>query len=157
MMKTANIVTITVLIALALCLPAVQNSAYFVNLDLNMNGKTVPPPPRVTLTLGKHSMPVPVINGRFEVPQEIALANQIADVSFFALIGGEQIRFSVDAAVLRHENWSLRLADGQFEDQYQSLIHKGEASRSVCVLVFSGKGTEASVLVAPHCRSKLQK
>lgn len=157
MMKIANIVTLCVILSLAFCLSAAQNSSYSVNLDVTTNGKSVPPPSKITLTLGKHFVQVPVLDGRFEVPQEMALAEKTDDVSFSARVGEDEIRFSVDAGVLRHENWSLRLADRRFENQYQSLIPKGESSRSVCVLVFAGKGTEASVLVAPHCRTKVQK
>lgn len=158
MMKTTNsIVTLTAILMVAFFSQGTQNTPYSVNFKVTLDGKAATSPSKITLTLGKTSLQVPVLDGRFDVPRELALAKKMSDVSVSAVVGDDQVRFSIKAGVLKHEHWTLRLADGRFEDEYQSLIHKGQDSRSVCVLEFADKDSETSALVAAHCRSKLQK
>ena len=158
MMKTTNTVAaLTAILIVAFLLQGGQNLPNSVNLKVTLDGKAARLPSTITLTLGKNSSQVSVLNGRFEVPRDIELAEKRTDVSVSAVVGDDQVRFSIKAGVLKHEYWTLRLADGRFEDEYQSLIHKGQDSRSVCVLEFADKDSETSALVAPHCRSKLRK
>jgi hypothetical protein len=157
-MKTTNtVVMLTAILMLAFFSQVSENVPYSVNLKVTLDDKSVPPPPKVTLTLGKRSVQVPVVDGRFEVPRDIELAEKRADVSVSTVVGDDQVRFSIMAGVLKHEYWTLRLADGRFKDEYQSRIHKGQNSGSVCVLEFRDKDSETSALIAPNCRNKAQK
>ena len=157
MMKTIRMVTLVAILLLTAALPATQPAPLFVNLKVSKDGKTVPPPPNITLTFAGHSTRTAILNGRFGVPQEIVLAARTDLVEFSANFGTDHVGTSIMAGGFTREYWSLLLTDRHFEDQYQSMIPKGEDPRSVCVFVFAGKTSESTSMVSPHCRSSVKK
>jgi hypothetical protein len=156
-MKITSIAFLATILTLAITLQATQSAPVFVNLSVTKNEKAVAQPLQMTFMLGKYPAQVPIQGGRFEVPQEIVAAVSTAEVQIFAVVGQDQLRFSVDAGVFRHEIWALRLADRRFDDATQSLIPKGESPRSFCVLEFSDKHSEVSALLIPNCRTSSKK
>jgi hypothetical protein len=156
-MKTTNCFLLTLVLTLVGILQAVQTTPVFVNLSVTRNEKTVHQPREMTLTFGHHTIRTPVRGGRFEVPQEIAVAAKAEDVSVLVVVGSDQLRFSAHAGVFQREIWSLKLADKHFDDATQSMIPASESPRSFCLLEFSDKHSEVSALLLPHCRAPIAK
>ena len=141
---------------LLLLLPSIaQEGPMIVKLTVKHDGQEQPAPDRVTLSFDKHSVQVPVRDGKFEVPPEAASAQSI---TFAADVGKDHIRISnLPGKVLTLEHWTLLLAERRYHDYYVSAsdVPKGTNIRESCMLVLDSVHADpGTVVFDPHCRSR---
>lgn len=127
-----------------------QTNHTFVTLRVKHDGKTIPPPGQVTLIFNGRSLGVPLRRGQFEVPHAALRAKQ---VRLLATVGGERIHISgIYGSAFQQDEWTLVLADHQYDTDNQWAVPKGTSVRSSCILVFESKSAEGTSLFEPHCR-----
>jgi len=141
-------------LAIPLLLPLVftvgQARRIFVTLHVKRDGNSKPSPERVTLMFDGQSVALPLHGGRFEVPWA-ALGTK--NIRLVMKLGDEEIRISgIYGSEFRQDDWTLILADRQYDADNQWVVPKGASVRSSCILVFQSKSTEGTALFAPHCR-----
>lgn len=141
-------------VVLLLFLPSgAQEGAMVVKLAVKHDGQDKPAPDHVTLSFEKHSVQIPVRDGKFEVPPEFVSAQK---VTFAANVEGDHIRVSkLSGKLFKKESWTLLLAERCYGEDYQWVIPKGAAIRSSCILVFDSVHTDPGTAVFDaQCRSK---
>jgi hypothetical protein len=139
---------------LLLLLPSIaQEGPMVVKLTVKHDGQEKPAPGHVTLSFDKHSVQVPVRDGKFEVPSEAAGAHR---VTFVADVGDDHIQISkLSGKVLAMENWTLLLAERRYDDDHQWAVPKGTNIPASCMLVFDSVHADpGTVVFDPHCRSR---
>jgi hypothetical protein len=129
-----------------------QNLPTFIDFTIMLNGEKQASPCTVTLTFEGRSVKIIVRNGRLEIPAEVLVKDKI---TFSATVGGDQIRISdIPGAKFENEKWTLVLEDHRFPVEFQPMP-EGAKVRSSCAVVFESKSNEGTVLLDPHCRSKI--
>jgi hypothetical protein len=114
-----------------------QNEPVFVDFTVQHNGEKISPPDHVTLTVGDHSLDVPVRDGKFELPEKALGIKSDSLISFRTVIGTDEIKLELMRGKF-NDRWTLILEDHKFEAEYQSLLKRKKAI-SACVVVFSPK------------------
>ena len=128
-----------------------QNQPVAVKFDVQLNGEAIAPPSAVNLNFDGHALALPLQNGQFTVPLDVVRAKS---VDFALSLPGEDIRTTVDGADFASENWTLRLADKAFGDDFQEDVPKGAKAKFACVLTFdSHYASVGSFKFDPRCRT----
>jgi hypothetical protein len=124
-----------------------------VKLTVKHDGKEEPAPDHVTLGFDKHSVQVPVRNGKFEVPAEAAGAQMFM---FVADVGDNHIRISrLSSKDLAMERWTLIMAERRYDDDYQWAVPKGTNIPASCMLVLDSPHVDPGIVVFDaHCRTR---
>jgi hypothetical protein len=134
---------------LLLLLPsAIQGGPVVVKLTVKRDGQEIPGPTQITLTFNNHSVVVPVRSGKFEVPPEAVKARSVV---FAANVGDDCIRIYVSGENLTMEDWTLLIAEGRYDDEYQWMIPKGTNIPASCIIAYMDSGI---FTFYPHCRSR---
>lgn len=139
-----------ILMTLPFVLASGQTKHLFVTLHVKHDGKTIPSPERVTLAFGPRSLTLHRWGGRFEVPSSVL---EVKNIHLLTTIGDEQIRVSgIDGNEFRQDEWTLLLADRQYDDDNQWVVPKSVPVRSSCIVLFESEVSEGTALFEPHCR-----
>ena len=140
---------------LSFLLSAPKEGAMAVNFKVKHNGQEKPVPDHVTLSFDDQSVQIPVRDGKFEVPPEVARAQKI---TFAVEVEGYQITVhDLSSTKLSQEYWTLLLAERDYGEDFESVVPKGINISSSCILEFESKYTDPGTLVVvSHCRSKLK-
>ena len=124
-----------------------------VKLTVRHDGLERAAPEQITLTFDKHSVQIPLRDGTFEVPPQAAGARKI---SFAARVGDDQILIpDLSGTKLTQENWTLLLAERDYDEGYQWAVPKGSDIPATCILVFDSARDRATFVFYSHCRAKL--
>jgi hypothetical protein len=119
-----------------------------VEFKVILNGKKTTQPNQIMFTIGKHSIQIPLQDGRIEVPPEVLQSNS---VGFSMNMLGEEIRFQeIFGGKFTEGPLTLILADKRFPSDYRR-ANKGGA-KSNCVLLFEG-GEPGTILIEWKCRT----
>jgi len=141
---------LTVVLSLFFPLTSAQTSNLSVRLRVKHNGALVSSPKKVTLIFGKESLTLPLKTGQFEVPTRIVSQKE---VRLLTKVGNERISISGIAGNAFHQDeWTLLLADREYDSDNRWVVPKGASVRSSCILSFESKSAEGTALFAPHCR-----
>lgn len=125
-----------------------------VTLHVKYNGKRISPPERVTLIFHRRSVNLSLRGSRFDVPSGIFETKGIAMVT---RIGDEEIKISgIYGNQFRQDDWTLILADREYDTDNQWVVPKGASVQSSCILTFQSDTAEGTALFEPHCRYPLR-
>lgn len=131
-----------------------QPNHSFIALHVKHDGKNLPSPEKVTLIFEGQSLTLPVRAGRFEVPPAALRATKL---SLLTRLNHERLTISgISASELRQADWTLILADQQYDADNQWVVPKGASVRSSCIVIFESKSTEGTALFEPNCRHTMQ-
>ena len=123
-----------------------------VQLTVKLNGKEIPPPVEVVLTVGMNTIHSRLTDGKFEVPPSVFLAEE---VDFSTAVGRDHIFIpSLSGFRFTDDPWILNLADRQFEDGQHTGDFIGIKTNTICILEFDshyGDGVEETVT---NCRTR---
>lgn len=136
-----------------LLLAARQPANSVIKLVIQHDGKEERAPDHVTLIFDKHSVQMPIQDGRFEVPPEFLSADKF---TFTIDLEGEHISVSdLSGTRFMAGDWKLLLAERHYGDEYQRAVPKGAVVRRSCILVFESPDTDPGTFVfCRNCRSK---
>lgn len=148
--KKPLVVGLAVLVLMPVLFMSAQGKRVFVTLHVKYNGTMIPSPEQVTLILRGQQLTLHLEHGRFGVPPALLKAK---GVQLLTQIGNEQIHISgIYGSKFQQGEWTLLLADGQYDADNQWVVPKGASVRSSCILVFESKSAEGTAIFEPHCR-----
>ncbi|HEV2341775.1 MAG TPA: energy transducer TonB [Candidatus Acidoferrales bacterium] len=127
------------------------NKPVTINFSVELNGEPIAPPGQVALSVDGHPLNLPVQNGQFIVPLDVVRAKS---VGFSLSLPLQQISTTVDGSDFASENWTLRLADKAFGEDFQFDIPKAVKTKFACFLTFDSHYSSAGAFkFDPHCRT----
>jgi TonB family protein len=128
-----------------------RNQPVAINFSVELNGEAIASPGQVALSVNGRPLTLPVQNGQFTVPLDVIRAKSVV---FSLSLPQNEISTTIDGSNFALENWTLRLADHKFTDDFQHAVPKGAKVRSSCFLTFDSKFAEAgSSTFDPQCRT----
>lgn len=128
-----------------------RNQPVTIKFDVQLNGESLPPPSAVNLNLNGQPLTLSVQNSQFTVPLDAVRAKSVA---FSLSLPNQEITTNIDGANFALENWTLRLADKSFGEDFQYDVPKGAKVKFACVLTFDSMYVSAgSYSFDPHCRT----
>ena len=130
-------------------------TGHHVQLAIVLNGQAVQAPEHATIIVDGTAVDVPIVNGVFEVPPEIALADR---VDFGIELPGEKIRIPrLRGGKFLAPDWTLLLADRRYEDEYQSELPSQFKVKRSCLLLFDSPDAEPTIYAVDNCRTRSKK
>lgn len=152
MTKLAKIV-ITLTLSMFISLTA-QEGTMTVKLIVKRNGHVIHAPANVVFSFNQHTFNVVVRDGGLKIPPQLANAERF---TFNANIGADQIHIlDLSGKKFEQENWTLLLADEQYDENFQWVIPKGANIHSSCILAFDSLHSEPGTAVfVENCRKTL--
>ncbi len=143
---------IGLLLFLVLASTAQQKPANFVNLTVMHDGQEKSSPDQITVTFDNHSIQIPVQEGKFEVPPEVANSKE---VTLSIDIEHDHIQVpGIPGIAFERESWKLLLAERSYSVDFQWAVPNGTRIHNSCVLVVDSKHANGWVMTVPKCRSR---
>ena len=131
-----------------------RNKPVTINFTVQLNGEAIAPPEGIALTVDGRPLNLPVQNGQFTVPLDVVRAKSVGIALSLPL---QQISTTVDGSDFASENWTLRLADKAFGEDFQFDIPKGTKIKFACFLTFDSHYSSVGAFkFDPHCRTILK-
>lgn len=128
-----------------------RNKPVTINFSVELNGEAIAPPAQVVLSVDGRPLSLPVQNGQFTVPLDVLRAKS---VGFSLSLPLQEISTTVDGSDFASENWTLRLADKTYGDDFQYAVPKGAKLKFACLLTFDSHYSSAGAFTFdPHCRT----
>lgn len=128
-----------------------RNKPVAINFSVELNGEAIAPPNQIALSVDGRPLNLPVQNGQFTVPLDVVRAKT---VGFSLSLPLQEITTTVDGSAFASENWTLRLADKTYGDDFQYAVPNGTKVKFACLLTFdSHYSTAGSFKFDPHCRA----
>jgi hypothetical protein len=152
-MRIVYIVLRAIAIFSLLGIPSIaQQKPYVVKLVVMHDRQERPAPDQIIFIFGDRSIPIPIREGRFEVPPELVGSKEFA-VS--ADIGDDHIEVSgLTRMSLIREYWRLYLAEYSYGTEYQWMVPQGAKVYKTCILSFDSLSASGYFIFAEHGRSR---
>jgi hypothetical protein len=123
-----------------------------VHFTVNRNGRTVAGPSRLALVADGKRIDVSIERDEFAVPSGLV---QSQDVDLFLEIAGEVIKIpALTGAKFKANDWTLFLADRQYDYGYQQEFGGDTDVSKTCILKFDGPNVQATNCVVEQCRTR---
>ncbi|HEV2298253.1 MAG TPA: energy transducer TonB [Candidatus Acidoferrales bacterium] len=128
-----------------------RNKPVTINFAVELNGEAIAPPAQVALSVDGQPLNVSIQNGQFTVALDVLRAKS---VGFSLSLPLQEISTTVDGSDFASENWTLRLADKAFGEDFQYAVTKGAKPKFACLLTFDSRYSSAGAFkFDPHCRT----
>jgi hypothetical protein len=128
-----------------------QESPNVIELRVVHNQKTKTPPDKITLTFKKKVLQLPVRDGKFEVPNEVA-AEQ--DIVFSANMAGDYIEIKMGKSDFEVSGWEIVIADHTYGEDLKYAVPNGAIIPKSCLIIFDPKDADGWTRFVTDCRSK---
>jgi hypothetical protein len=156
MTHRAKKLSLSVIFLFLALLPAqAQDQPVPIKLAIKRNGKSKPIPAVFKLRIDTTSADLLVQGDQLLVPVVFARAENF---TLFTILNHEEIRIeNLSARELKFPNWTILLADHQYDDPYRASVPNGADIRSSCLLsLTSADNDQPNIIFVPYCRVRPQ-